>query len=163
MKEWLFALLFFFFIFSFFFFTELNDLKLHSGGFKRWFHWQAQMGSAGRAASGLRSNLEPDLSDRGWTIKCETNKSLLLPASVCVLRVFFVVVLIFGCGNENGCFPEPWMKELMTEAVISGLQPSSDLRSALSDGVCCKMKRAALTPAASRLHDCRPSHDPLDR
>ena len=39
------------------------------------------------------------------------------------------------------------MKELMSAAVISGLQPSSDP----SDGVRCRMKRAAVTPAASEV------------
>lgn len=48
------------------------------------------------------------------------------------------------------------MKELMSSAVISGLQPSSDL----SDGVRCRMKRAAVTPAASEVTATAHTHLP---
>lgn len=42
-------------------------------------------------------------------------------------RVLVRFGVFFSRGNEGGCRRQPRMKELMMEAVISALQPSSDL------------------------------------
>lgn len=134
--------------FIYLFSAELNGVKPNpprSQTASRRSRWQAQTGAQAELYRAFASTLKPSARFKSpWIIKHELWRTLPF-----VCAPFFSVLPVVG--TKMAPFPFAWMKELMTEAVISGLQPSSDLRSVLSDGVCCEMKRAAVTPPDSRL------------